>query len=150
MRSFADTSFLCALYRAQDNSERALAHRGRMIGPLTVSRLLLWEFRQAVRFQVFRFSKDRKAGYPLKEAEKMIADLTDDLQTGLVILAEFDMISILARGEQLSKKHTPSGGHRGFDILHVATALEGRATEFLTFDANQTALAKSAGLATLL
>ena len=40
-----------------------------------------------------------------------------------------------------------AGGHRGFDILHVAAALVLRADEFLTFDANQKKLAESEGLA---
>ena len=43
--------------------------------------------------------------------------------------------------------HTVTGGHRGFDILHVATARLLRATEFLTFDANQKMLAGAEGLA---
>jgi predicted nucleic acid-binding protein len=36
----------------------------------------------------------------------------------------------------------PECGHRGFDILHVATALELGATQFITFDERQAALAK--------
>jgi predicted nucleic acid-binding protein len=37
-------------------------------------------------------------------------------------------------------------GHRGFDILHVAAALQLQAAEFLTFDANQRRLANAEGL----
>ena len=39
-----------------------------------------------------------------------------------------------------------AGGHRGFDILHVASALTMKATQFLTFDANQRELAEKEGL----
>lgn len=42
--------------------------------------------------------------------------------------------------------HTLTGGHRGFDILHVASALIVKANRFLTFDENQKKLAKAEGL----
>lgn len=148
MIAYPDTSFLCALYRTQDNSRQALAYRARLNEPLHVTRLLLWEFRQSVRFQAYRHSHNRQVGYPLHEAEKMISDLNEDLQNGLVISVEVDFIDILVTGERISKSRTFAGGHRSFDILHVATALELGAKEFLTFDANQITLAKAEGLAT--
>lgn len=148
MIAYPDTSFLCALYRTQDNSRQALAYRARLNEPLHVTRLLLWEFRQSMRFQAYRHSHNRQVGYPLHEAEKMISDLNEDLQNGLVISVEVDFIDILVTGERISKSRTFAGGHRSFDILHVATALELGAKEFLTFDANQITLAKAEGLAT--
>ncbi len=148
MIAYPDTSFLCALYRTQDNSERALAYRSAMSEPLHVTRLLLWEFRQSLRFQAFRHSKNRNVGYPLHEAEKMLVDLSDDMRDGLVICVEIDLINVLVTGERLSKARTFAGGHRSFDILHVATAMDLDAKEFLSFDANQIALATSEGLKT--
>ena len=41
---------------------------------------------------------------------------------------------------------THAGGHRSFDILHVATATLAKAKLFLTFDNNQRKLAAAAGL----
>jgi predicted nucleic acid-binding protein len=146
--AYPDTSFLCALYRTQDNSSRALSCRNAMTEPLHVTRLLLWEFRQSVRFQAFRHSKHREAGYPLHEAEKMLSDLTDDMREGLVVSSECDFINILVTGERISKSRTFTGGHRSFDILHVATAIELGAKEFLSFDANQIVLAGAEGLTT--
>jgi hypothetical protein len=148
LKAYPDTSFLCALYRTQDNSPPALAYRAAMTEPLHVTRLLLWEFRQSVRFQAFRHSHNRQVGYPLHEAEKMLSDLGDDLQQGLVVCVEIDFLDLLVAGERISKSRTFTGGHRGFDILHVASALEFRAAHFLTFDANQIALATAEGLAT--
>ena len=148
MKAYPDTSFLCALYRTQDNSPQAIAFRSRMSEPLHVTRLLLWEFRQSVRFQACRHSHIRQVGYPLHEAEKMIADLHDDITSGLVVTLEVDVIDILLTAERISKSRTFSGGHRSFDILHVATALELGAEEFLSFDENQIALARAEGLAT--
>jgi predicted nucleic acid-binding protein len=146
--AYPDTSFLCALYRTQDNSPQAIAYRAEMTEPLHVTRLLLWEFRQSVRFQAFRHSHNRQLGYPLHEAEKMISDLNDDLHQGLVVSVEMDFIDVLVAGERISKSRTFSGGHRSFDILHVASALERGAKEFLTFDGNQMKLAAAEGMAT--
>lgn len=146
MIAYPDTSFLCALYREQDNSERALTYRNAMSEPLHVTRLLLWEFRQSVRFQAFRHSNNRHIGYPLHEAEKMLSDLGDDIRDDLVISVEIDFINILITGERISKARTFAGGHRSFDILHIATAIDLDAKEFLSFDANQIALAAAEGL----
>lgn len=146
MNAYPDTSFLCALYRTQDNSSRALAYRDAMTEPLHVTRLLLWEFRQSVRFQAFRHSKNREVGYPLHEAERMIEKLTEHLGLGLVKLEDCDFINILVTSERISKSRTFTGGHRSFDILHVATAIELGAKEFLSFDANQIQLAGAEGL----
>lgn len=148
MRAYPDTSFLCALYRKQDNSAPALDYRRRLTEPLPVTRLLLWEFRQAVRFQAFRHSKDRAVGYPIEEADAMIAKVSAQLRSGELRLMDCDLSDVLLLGEQISKARTASGGHRSFDILHVATALVLDAAEFLSFDANQNALAAAQGMAT--
>ena len=148
MNAYPDTSFLCALYRAQDNSPQAVAWRTAMAAPLQVTRLLLWKFHQSVRFQAYRHSHNCQVGYPLHEAERMIAKLTEHLQTGVVVSVNAELIEILFTAERISKARTFVGGHRSFDILHVATALTLGVTELLTFDANQAALASSEGLAT--
>jgi predicted nucleic acid-binding protein len=146
--AYPDTSFLCALYRRQDNSERALAYRQIMPEPLCVTRLVLWEFRQSVRFQAFRHSQNRHVGFPLHEAERMIVKLTEHMESGIVKMTHCDLVSILVTGERISKTRTFTGGHRSFDILHLATAIVLDAKEFLSFDANQNQLAAAEGLAT--
>lgn len=146
MIAYPDTSFLCALYRSQDNSDRALAYRDAMREPLHVTRLLLWEFRQSVRFQAFRHSKNREVGYPLAESERMIGKIGEHMNLGIVKLVDCDFTSVLVTGEHISKSRTFTGGHRSFDILHIATAIELGAREFLSFDANQIQLAVAEGL----
>ena len=148
MNAYPDTSFLCALYRTQDHSARALAFREAMTEPLHITRLLLWEFRQSVRFQAFRHSQNPKVGYPLREAQRMIDKLMEHLDLGLVKMAHCDLMNILAIGERISKTRTFDGGHRSFDILHIATAIELEAKAFLSFDVNQIQLAAAEGLAT--
>jgi predicted nucleic acid-binding protein len=146
--TYPDNSFLCALYRNQDNSVQALEFSGELTEPLRVTRLLLWEFRQSARFQAFRNRKDPSSGYPMTEAEKMIAKVGEHLEGGKLKLAHCDFLSVLATAEGISRSRTFSGGHRSFDVLHVATALALDAREFLSFDSKQNALAAAEGLAT--
>jgi predicted nucleic acid-binding protein len=148
MKAYPDTSFLCAIYRTQDNSPQAIAWRAAMTESLHVTRLLLWEFRQSTRFHAFRHSHNRKVGYPMHEAERMISKISEHIESASVIIVHCDLTEILFTAERLSKSRTFSGGHRSFDILHVATALTLGATDFLTFDSNQAALASSEGLTT--
>ena len=146
MTVYPDTSFLCALYRQQDNTKEADAYRASMKGPLPVAALVLYEFRQSVRWHTWLNRKDASKGYGEREGAGMLADLQSDVASGLVQIMPVEWAGVISKAEQLSAQHTGTGGYRGFDILHVATALELGAKVFLTFDGNQTALAKAVGL----
>ncbi|MBI2515874.1 MAG: PIN domain-containing protein [Opitutae bacterium] len=147
MKAYPDTSFLCALYVPQSTSVAAIAHYQRMTEPLYVSALLLGEFRQSVRFQIFRHGRDPTQGYARKTGLEALAKLQANLDSGALAVAPAEWSDVLALAEQISSRHTPTGGHRYLDILHVATALHLGASEFLSFDANQRKLAAAAGLA---
>jgi predicted nucleic acid-binding protein len=144
--AYPDTSFLCALYRKQVNSPRAAAYFQAMPGPLEVTTLLLYEFRQAVRFQIRLHRYDSKKGYPRSEGMKMLLDLKSDLLSGAVVVVPGPWPQVHLAAERLSELYTDASGHRSMDILHVATAVELGAKEFLTFDANQKKLAEAEGL----
>jgi predicted nucleic acid-binding protein len=146
MIAYPDTSFLCAVYREQDNSPRADAFFKTLKEPLSATALLVFEFRQSVRWQTWLHSKDGSKGYGEQEGARMLADLQKDLASGLLQIVPVDWANVISGAEQLSAQHTLKDGNRGFDILHVATALELGAEEFLTFDARQSALARAAGL----
>ena len=141
MIAFPDTSFLCAFYRRQDNSPAAAAHFKAMPEALHVSGLLLCEFRQSVRCQVWLHARDKGKGYPQADGDRALADLQTDLDTGAVVVVTADWPDVHRLAETLSKRHTMTGGHRSLDVLHVATALHLGAREFLTFDTNQRKLA---------
>jgi predicted nucleic acid-binding protein len=143
---FPDTSFLCALYRTQVNSPKADAFMAGLVGPLRVSSLLLLEFRQSVRLQIRLHGNDRTKGFSQIEGLQMLRDLQIDLNAGILSILPVDWADVHQRAEALSGTHTPAGGHRLADILHVATALHLGSDEFLTFDGNQKKLAKSEGL----
>jgi len=146
MSCFPDTSFLCALYRAQVNSAQADQYMGGLSGTLGVSSLLLLEFRQSVRLQIRLNLSDRTKGFTRTEGQQMLNDLQIDLNAGILAPTPVDWSAVHQRAEALSSSHTLAGGHRLADILHVATALHLGVTEFLTFDGNQRKLAESEGL----
>lgn len=148
MTDYPDTSFLCAIYRVQDNSEVAWAYRDLMISPLRVSTLLEFEFRQAIRLQVWLHRQDKKKGYSQTEADQMLADWESDIAAGHVEIIPTDADAVLRMAEHLSEKHTALTGNRTLDILHIATAKHLSARNFLSFDARQKQLAKAAGLKT--
>jgi predicted nucleic acid-binding protein len=142
----ADTSFLCALYRQQANSERAIETLEAIGGPIVISSLLAYEFRQAVRFQVFLRSRDAKKGYLETEGMMMLAQFENDLDSGVVIEAGANWTDVAAIVERLSERHTMKRGARSFDLLHIATALQWEATVFLSFDGLQREIAAAEGL----
>lgn len=148
MNAYPDTSFLCASYRTQDNSEAADDYFATMSEPLQVTALLEFEFLQSIRLQVWLHSQDKSKGYSQTEADMMIADWEADIATGTVQIVASDASAVLRQAASLSRSHTTKGGHRTLDVLHVATAVHLGAKEFLTFDTRQKKLAKAAGLAT--
>lgn len=147
MIAYPDTSFLCAFYVKQSNSPAAAAHAATMKEPLHVAALLAYEFRQSLRFQVWRHSANPREGLALVDAQAALSQFDADLTSGVAVLAPCHFQDVLRRAEDLSNRHTVSAGHRSFDVLHVATALHLGAREFLTFDTNQRQLAAAEGLA---
>jgi predicted nucleic acid-binding protein len=141
MIAFPDTSFLCALYRRQDDSPAAAAYFQDLPEALPVSGLLLFEFRQSLRFQAWLHARDKGRGFPQADCDGALADLQTDLDTGALVVVAAAWPDVHRLAETISKRHTNSGGHRTLDVLHVATALHLGAKEFLTFDANQRKLA---------
>lgn len=146
MRCFTDTSFLCALYREQDNSKCADAFMVGCKAEIIVSSQVLWEFRQSARFQVFRHQNDQTKGFSKSEAERMIGVLAANVKEGGLELAAVEWPDVHSIAEMLSAVYTMSGGHRPMDIMHLSTAKHLGIKRFLTFDANQRKLAEAEGL----
>jgi len=145
MNFYQDTSFLCALYREQDNSDKADAFRQQMDEPLYVTKLLEFEFRQSIRLQVWLHQQDKHKGYAESEAEDMLEKWSVDLVTGALQIVPADADAVLRMAEHLSQTHTMVTGNRTLDILHVATAKHLSAREFLSFDTRQQKLARLPG-----
>lgn len=146
MIAYPDTSFLCAFYRKQANSERAAAHFAQMPEALHVASPLLFEFRQSVRWQAFLNQKDPSKGYDRATAVSALSKLNLEIASGAVVVVPVDWADVASIAERLSAQHTWTEGYRGFDVLHVATALHLGVREFLTFDSKQRKLAEFEGL----
>jgi predicted nucleic acid-binding protein len=145
--AYPDTSFLCALYRIQPNSDRATQHAAQMSEALHMASPLLFEFKHSVRWQSYLHLKDRSKGYDQHTAQVVLAKLQSNLSTGAIVIIPADWADVASIAERLSTQYTWTKGYRGFDVIHVATALHLGAREFLTFDAKQGELAVAEGLA---
>ena len=135
-----DTSFLFSLYGNDVNSPRAVAWIARCTRAVVLSPLTHYEFENALRFAEFR--RLLKPG----AAAQCMGLFDAALAQGRLIVETCNLADVVDEAKRLSAIHTVRGGHRGFDILHVAAALKLGAAEFLTFDGNQKKLAESEGL----
>ncbi len=136
----ADTSFLFSLYRRNDHSEKAKARLATLGQPLLLYALNLFELGNALRLAELREL------LPAGHAVKCLDALAKDLSLGLWRESEIPLDEIVAEADRLSTSHTLIGGHRAFDILHVAHARLAKVKLFLSFDSTQLQLAKSVGL----
>jgi predicted nucleic acid-binding protein len=140
MPAYADTSFLARVYTPHADSNKALSWMQRASEALPFTPLHRHELRNAVCLRVFRgeiTAEQRKAAF--REVE---ADLTD----GILAHTTIPWTDAFRETENLAAAHTETLGVRSFDLLHVGLAVAIGATEFLTFDTRQAALAKAAGL----
>jgi len=135
-----DTSFLISFYGSDSNSSRAVNFARQLGQPLTISAFNEYEFAQSLRFAVWR-SRISSAN-----AAQALRTFEVDKRSGGIILASCNLQDVMAEANRLSLSYTEKGGHRAFDILHVAAAVHLGATDFLSFDLNQRRLAQAEGL----
>jgi predicted nucleic acid-binding protein len=136
----SDTSFLFALFGSDAHSAAARAWTRQAGQSITVTALNRYELGNALRFAVFR------KVIAAADAWHSLAAYEADLKSGHLHLMRCDLETVVAEAARLSERYTTGGGHRSFDVLHVATARVLKATVFLSFDLNQRKLAAAAGL----
>jgi len=136
----ADTSFLYSLYGNDANTARAVAWLRSKRVVLTLSTLNEYELGNALRFAEFRGVLRPGDG------TMFWAQFESDRVAGRLRVEICNLAEVVGEAKRLSATHTLTGGHRGFDILHVAVALHLKAGQFLTFDGNQRKLAEAEGL----
>jgi hypothetical protein len=89
-----------------------------------------------------RFAEFRKTIAP-GDAALFLSHFEADRASGRIVVEVCNLAGVVDRATRISTTHTLTGGHRRFDILHVASALILKANQFLTFDTNQKKLAES-------
>ena len=140
MRLAADTSFLFSLYGKDDWTETA--------------REMSCSFGAAIHLTVFNTLELTNAALHAEFAGHLEAGLgklivsrfEKEKKSGRLVSPSFSPSKAIARATELSRRYTLSEGHRTYDVLLVAAALEIKATDFLTFDDRQAKLAKAEGL----
>lgn len=135
-----DTSFLFSLYGSDTHSPKAVEWSAQNKRSVHLNSLTHFEFGNAVRFAEYRKT------LPLGAATRCLAGFESAIAYGRLIVAISNLADVVDEARRLSAARTVSEGHRGFDILHVASALKMKATHFLTFDRNQKKLAEAEGL----
>jgi predicted nucleic acid-binding protein len=136
----SDTSFLFSLFGNDAHTSGAKNWVSRTRFPITVSMCNRYEFQNAIRFAAFR------KVITAAEALAALDAFESDLKTGHLQLASVDLPAVFVEASNLSANYTIVGGHRSFDILHVAFGRIVKASTFLSFDDNQRKLATSVRL----
>lgn len=80
------------------------------------------------------------------QAAAFWAPFQEDQAAGRVVRHSCNLAAVMDEAMRLSAAHTLAGGHRSFNIVHVAAAIVIKARHFLTFDQNQRRLAEAEGL----
>jgi predicted nucleic acid-binding protein len=151
MRAYADTSFLVKLLTTEPGSEEAMGEFRRLAFPhLFFLPLHFLEVTNAIRQRAFHLRRSASSGQRAaitRERDAALARVERWLGRGWLIEADTGCDEALLRARTLSERHTERLGCRGFDLLHVALALELGSETFLTADRIQGDLARAEGLA---
>jgi len=150
MRVYADTSFVIKLVTEEPGSKAAMAEYRRLdFPPLFFLPLHALEVTNAIRHRAFHLRRSLESSQRTaisRERDAALARIKHWLKRGWMVEAAADCDNALRHAQMLSLKHTERLGCRGFDLLHVALALELECETFLTADRIQSAVARAEGL----
>lgn len=114
-----------------------------------ISPLVRFEVEQSAWFTLWLFKQNHPRGLRESAVQAALASFSSDLENKVWNVVTPDWASMLDRAERLAIAHTPRHGARCLDLLHIASALELGASEFLSFDLNQRRVAEAEGLTVL-
>jgi predicted nucleic acid-binding protein len=150
MRVYADTSFLVKLLTQEPGTASAVAEYRRHGRPPVFFLPLHWlEVTNAVRQRAFhqrRSQPSSERSSIKRERDNALALLQKYISRKAFVEVTRDLESSIMRAGILSENYTEKMGCRGFDLLHVALALELESEVFLTCDQNQGDVAHAEGL----
>lgn len=150
MRVYADTSFLVKLLTQEPGTAAAIANYRRLGRPAVFFLPLHGlEVTNAIRQKAFhqrRTLPSSERSSITRERDRAFALLQKYISRKAFIETSEDMEAAIERARHLSQKHTEYVGCRGFDLLHIALALELECEAFLTSDRTQGDAAHAEGL----
>jgi len=138
---YPDTSFVVSLYLDEARSQRAQRLRR-----ASSERFALTELHQAEWAHVLGQNVLRKRISP-SQAQAVQRAMEDDLAAGVWAVLPLPPRAV-ARCQELALQFAHRLPIRILDTLHVASAIELAASRFCTWDRQQSALARAAGLST--
>jgi predicted nucleic acid-binding protein len=134
---YCDSSFLVPLYLYEKGrSEAARRIASQWIEAPIVSPLSELEFTNTVCRKVLE--KEITA----EQAGAVMRDFREDLKSGIYSWPTLNLAVMFRDAVKLSLQHTPDGGHRSLDVLHVAAAKLCAARQFLSYDERLNRLAR--------
>jgi len=147
VNSFAESSFLFALYFPNEDSVGAPEYVEQSAEPLIISRLVEYEFHQAVWLDVFRREHGERKAIDRTTAQAGLAAFEIELESDVFKIAPVGLDELLKEAFRLTDTYTVREGIRSMDTLHLAAAKLLGCTEFLTFDKLQRRVAELEGFA---
>ena len=140
MDAYFDSAIIVKLYVQEATSPDAIRLVGSYVAPYVLTQWQELEVKNAIRLKAFR------AEITAAEMNQSIAAFEQDIATGRWQRPAYTAATVEQKADELSAGHSAVLGCRTLDIIHVAAALVLDATEFVTFDGRQGALAKQVGL----
>jgi len=140
MDAYFDSAIIVKLYVQEATSPDAIRLVGSYVAPYVLTQWQELEVKNAVRLKAFR------AEITAAEMNQSIAAFEQDIATGRWQRPAYTAATVEQKADELSAGHSAVLGCRTLDIIHVAAALVLGATELVTFDGRQGALAKQVGL----
>lgn len=140
MIHYADSTLLVKLYALEPNSPAVSKLIIDCPGQIPFTPIHHVEVRTAMRARRFR------GEITPAQLAAALADLDSDLATRRWQIPELSLEAVFRRTEAVSAAQVEARGCRTLDLLHVASALELDASEFLSFDHRQRQVAQAAGL----
>src|SRR5688572_29745010 len=136
MRTYADTSFIVKLLTQEPGSTAAIdLYRSMGRPPVFFLSLHSLEVANAIRQRAFHQRHNTPSperAVVKREREASLALLNKFIARRAFLEVAVDVEAAIERARHLSEKHTERLGCRGFDLLHVASALELECEIFLT------------------
>ena len=143
MSATADSSLIVSLYLPEPNSALADAACNSMPPPIRLTDWRRVEISSAFQRAV------KNGRITAAQAFLLWQDFENDVASGRFEVVGVNHSSVLARALVLTQKHAATIGTRTLDVIHIATALEFSATDFLSFDNRQRQAASAEGLMVL-
>lgn len=140
MSATADSSLIVALYLPEPNSALADAACNSVLPPIRLSDWHRVEIANAIQRAV------RNQRITAAQAALIWQEFTADIASGRFEIVAVDHSAMLARALSLTQTHTATLAARTLDLIHVATALEIGAADFLSLDNRQRQVAGAEGL----